>query len=168
MAQKIVIDPVSRIEGHLKIEVTVDGGVVKEARCSGTLFRGFEIILKGRDPRDAQLITQRVCGVCPIAHATASTLALDAAFDVAEFVPPNGRIIRNLILAANYLQSHILHFYHLAALDYVDVAALADYSGSDPALAAVKRFIDRGELGPFFPRYEGDYRLPKEASRAAV
>ena len=80
LQEKIIIDPVTRIEGHLKVEVTLDGGKVKEARTSGTLFRGFEIILKGRDPRDASQITQRVCGVCPIAHATASVFALDQAF----------------------------------------------------------------------------------------
>jgi len=168
MAQKIKIDPVSRIEGHLKIEVTVDGGVVKEAESSGTLFRGFEIILRGRDPRDAQRITQRVCGVCPTSHAMASTLNLDSAFGIAEDVPDNGRIMRNLILAGNYMQSHILHFFHLAALDYVDVTALADYDGEDPGMASIKAFIDRGELGPFFPRYEGDYRLSKAVNRAAV
>lgn len=168
MATRITIDPVTRIEGHLKIEATVDGGVVKDARCSGTLFRGFEIILQGRDPRDAQRITQRVCGVCPAVHATAATLNLDSAFGIADKVPDNGRIIRNLILGSNYIQSHILHFYHLAALDYVDVAAVADYSGSDPDLNAVKAFIGRGELAPFTPRYEGDFRFDKKTNQELV
>ncbi len=107
---KIIIDPVTRIEGHLKIEAVVDGGVVKEARSTGTLFRGFEIFLVGRDPRDAARLTQRVCGVCPTGHSTASALHLDDAFGVADQIPDNGRILRNLILGANYLQSHILHF----------------------------------------------------------
>jgi hydrogenase large subunit len=165
---KIVIDPVTRIEGHLKVEATIDGGEVKEAKCSGVLFRGFELILKGRDPRDAQRFTQRVCGVCPASHATASALALDNAFGIDGKLTENGRIIRNLILGSNFLQSHILHFYHLAALDYVDVTAAADYEGSDPDLQSVKGFLDRGVLEPFVPRYEGDYRLSKEGNRAAT
>ncbi len=161
----IVIDPVTRIEGHLKIEATVDDGVVKEARSTGTLFRGIELILQGRDPRDAPRITQRICGVCPTAHATASTFALDEAFGIADRIPTDGRVIRNLIFGCNYIQSHVLHFYHLAALDYVDVTAVADYEGTDPGLLAAKEFLGRGELGPFVPRYEGDYRFPADVSR---
>ncbi len=165
---KITIDPITRIEGHLKIEVVVDDGEVKDARSSGTMFRGLELILRGRDPRDAQRITQRICGVCPAVHATAATLNLDSAFGVDDRIPDNGRIIRNLILGSNYVQSHVLHFYHLAALDYVDVTAVADYEGDDPTLNSVKAFISRGELGPFAPRYEGDYRLSPEINRAAT
>jgi hydrogenase large subunit len=168
MPTRITIDPVTRIEGHLKIEAIVDDGVVKDAKSSGTLFRGFEIFLKGREPRDAQRITQRVCGVCPTAHATASTLNLDSAFGIADKIPDNGRIIRNLIFGANYLQSHILHFYHLTALDYVDVTAMADYDGGDPQMNALKAFIARGELGPFVPRYEGDYRFDKATNQELV
>jgi len=166
--RKIVLDPLTRVEGHLRIEVTVDNGEVKDARTAGTLFRGFEIILQGRDPRDASRMTQRVCGVCPIAHATASTLAVDDAYGVADKIPDNGRLIRNLILGANFLQSHILHFYHLAAPDYVDVAAAAGYSGPDAGLRKVAELVAGGELGPFIPRYEGDYRLTKEQNLAAV
>ncbi len=140
---KIVIDPFTRIEGHLKIEVVTEGGIVKEARCVGLLFRGLEIILRGRDPRDAQRITQRICGVCPAAHAMASSLALEDAFGVASEIPANGRLMRNLILGSNYLQSHILHFYHLAALDFVDVTAAAGYSGPDRRLRQVSDFIAR-------------------------
>jgi hydrogenase large subunit len=165
---RIVIDPITRIEGHLKIEVVTDGGEVKDARCSGLLFRGLELILQGRDPRDASRITQRICGVCPTAHAVASAQALDQAFNIAADVPDNGRVMRNLILGSNYVQSHILHFYHLAALDYVDIAAVAGYTGSDKRLRKVARFISRGQLAPFFPRYEGDYRLPRSVDRAAV
>lgn len=143
---RISIDPVTRIEGHLKIEVDVRGGKVKNSWSHGLLFRGFEVILKGRDPRDAVQITQRICGVCPTAHGTASSRALDAAFGVKP--PTNGRIVRNLILGANYIQSHILHFYHLAALDYV----------KGP------------EVSPFVPRYEGPdiYRLPPAVNQKAV
>jgi len=161
----IVIDPVTRIEGHLKIEATVDGGVVVEARSTGTLFRGLELILRGRDPRDAPRITQRICGVCPTAHATASTLALERAFGIEDRIPSNGRVLRNLMLGCNFIQSHVLHFYHLAALDYVDITEVAGYEGTDPALLAAKAFLARGELGPFVPRYEGDYRFPTDAAR---
>jgi len=133
---KVVIDPVTRIEGHLKIEADVDNGRVVDARSSGTLFRGFEMILRGRDPRDAQHITQRICGVCSIGHAMASARCLEDAFGAK--VPRNGRIVRNLIQGANFIMSHLLHFYHLAALDYV----------TGPGKA------------PFAPRFNGDYRLP--------
>ncbi len=165
---KIVIDPITRIEGHLKIEAVVEGGIVKDAKSSGTLFRGFEILLRGRDPYDAQHITQRICGVCPTAHAMAATLTLDSAFGIADKIPDNGRIIRNLIQGANFIMSHILHFYHLTALDYVDVTKVAKYDGKDPVLNSVKDFISRGELGPFVPRYEGDYRLPDAVDQMAV
>lgn len=164
----ITIDPITRIEGHLKVEAVVEGGEVKEARSSGTLFRGFELILRGRDPRDASQLTQRICGVCPQSHATASVLCLDSAFGIADKITDNGRILRNLLLGANYIQSHVLHFYHLAALDYVDVTKVAGYEGKDPAMNSIKRFIARGELGPFLPRYEGDYRLPDDVDKAAT
>lgn len=142
---KIAIDPVTRLEGHLKAEVAVAGGRVVDAHVTGGMYRGFEQILMGRDPRDATQITQRICGVCPTAHATASALALDDAFGVE--LTDNGRIARNLILGANYLQSHILHFYHLAALDYVNGP----------------------ETAPFIPRYaKNDMRLPKELNDVAV
>ncbi len=121
MAETITImDPVTRIEGHMKVEVTIDevGGQksVVDARCTGTLFRGFETLLKGRDPWDAPVITERICGVCPVSHGMAAVKALDAAGGV---VPPtDARILRNLVLGSNFIQSHILHFYLLAALDY--------------------------------------------------
>ncbi|MHC4460571.1 MAG: nickel-dependent hydrogenase large subunit [Planctomycetota bacterium] len=150
MSTKIKIDPITRIEGHLAIEAVVDDGLVKEATSAGTLFRGFEIILRDRDPRDANRLTQRICGVCPTAHATASALCLDEAFGLTDKIPDNAKLIRNLIFGSNYLQSHILHFYHLAALDYVD------------AVGAV------GDLAPFVPRYEGDYRVTGEANAELV
>ncbi|MHC4194916.1 MAG: nickel-dependent hydrogenase large subunit [Planctomycetota bacterium] len=149
-SNRIKIDPITRIEGHMAVEVLVDDGVVKEARSMGTLFRGFEIILQGRDPRDANRLTQRICGVCPTAHAAASALCIDDAFGLTNKITDNARLIRSLILGANFLQSHILHFYHLAALDYVD------------AIAAV------GDLAPFVPRYEGDYRVTGQSNAELV
>lgn len=130
MATTITIDPVTRIEGHLSIEVTVDdvGGErqVIDAHSSGTMFRAFEVMLQGRDPRDAAQLTQRICGVCPVSHAMASCRALDQAFGVA--IPDNGRILRNLVLGANFIQSHLLHFYHLSILDFIDTTGLLDQS----------------------------------------
>ena len=141
----IAIDPVTRIEGHLTAQVVVENGKVVDAHLTGGMFRGFEQILKGRDPRDSTQIVQRICGVCPTSHAMASALAQEDAFNIK--VTGNGRITRNLILGANYLQSHILHFYHLAALDFV--------AGPDTA--------------PFVPRFaQPDLRLPPEANKVGV
>ena len=165
---KIVIDPITRIEGHLKVEAVVDNGEVKEAKSAGTLFRGFELILKGRDPRDAVRITQRICGVCPTSHSVASTLCLDSAVGLGGSIPDNGRLMRNLILGSAHIADHILHFYHLTALDYVDVTKVAKYEGNDATLNSVKDFIQRGALGPFMPRYEGDYRFPDAVDQQLV
>jgi hydrogenase large subunit len=128
MATIVTLDPVTRLEGHLKVEVAIEANRVTEARASGTLFRGFETILLNRDPWDAPHITQRICGVCPIPHAQAAVLALDAA--AKKTVPANGRILRNLVLGANFIQSHLLHFYHLAALDYIKGPAMAPWQPS--------------------------------------
>jgi hydrogenase large subunit len=156
-----VMDPVTRIEGHMKVEVTVDtvGGIsqIVDAKCTGTLFRGFETILKGRDPRDAPAITERICGVCPVSHGMAATLALESA--AKRTAPANGRIIRNLVLGANYLQSHLLHFYLLTAVDFVNAPNSAPWTPawnptdpvngkeldfrSDPALDAVAGHIPK-------------------------
>jgi hydrogenase large subunit len=165
---KIVVDPVTRLEGHYKVEVVTDKGMVKEAHSSGMMFRGLEIILRGRDPRDAQMYTQRICGVCPTSHSMAATLNLDSAFGLADKIPDNGRILRNLILGAAHVSDHILHFYHLAALDYVDVTKVLKYEGNDSALNSIKEFAKRGELAPFVPRYEGDYRLPDKVNIGAL
>ena len=162
MAKTIKIDPVTRIEGHLAVDVDVTAGKVVSAHSSGEMFRGFETILTGRDPLDAQQITQRICGICPISHAMASVLAQDQAYGI---IPPdNGRLLRNLIAAANFIQSHLTHFYHLSALDFVDIAAVADYSGSDPVLRGVKSWVgDQVKskvlhpAAPLLPRYEGRY-----------
>ena len=126
MSKTVAVGPVTRIEGHLDIEMTLDAvdGVqrVVDARCSGTMFRGFEEILKGRNPRDAIHITQRICGVCPTSHAVAASKSLEVAYGRQAIPPDNGRILRNLILGADFLQSHILSFYQLAMLDYVDTS----------------------------------------------
>ncbi|MHB8780295.1 MAG: nickel-dependent hydrogenase large subunit [Candidatus Geothermincolia bacterium] len=157
---RIIIDPVTRIEGHLRIDVEVENGVVTDCWSSGTMFRGYEMLLKGKHPWDAQQVTERICGVCPMVHGTASSYCLDDALGVD--LPDNARIIRNLMLGSNYIQSHILHFYHLAALDYIDITAVGKYTGSDPALTALKDkvvgLVQAGDVYPFLPRYESpDY-----------
>jgi hydrogenase large subunit len=136
----MIIDPVTRLEGHLRVEVDIDedGGqsVVVDARASGTMFRGFERILIGRTPWDAPYLTQRVCGVCPISHAVASTSALDACGDLQ--VPENGRTLRNIVQAAEFVHSHLLHFYQLGLLDYVegpDRLPFRPHWGSDRRIA---------------------------------
>ena len=173
MSRTVTIDPLTRIEGHLAIKLTVEDGRVSEAFCVGEMFRGFETILMGRHPMDAQQITQRICGVCPIAHGTASILAQDMAYGVTP--PPNGRLLRNLILGANYVQSHILHFYHLAALDFVDITAVAQYAGADPMLTGLRDWV-KAQLSssalypaaPFLPRFEGSYLEDHELNVSAV
>ena len=129
MGKRITIDPVTRIEGHLKIEVEVEDGKVKDAWSSGTMARGFEALLLGKDPRDASYVTSRFCGVCFSVHQMASARALDAAFGAQ--VPWGGTLLRNLVMGAEYIYDHILHFYHLCALDYVDVAKVANYQGNN-------------------------------------
>ena len=134
-------DPVSRIEGHLGVEVqfdTLDGvQQVVDARASGLLFRGFENILVGRDPRDAPLITQRICGVCPVAHGLAAVKALDAACGAT--VPANARILRNLVNAANFIESHILHFYLLTLPDFIAGPAPTRSGAAGPRETAKKK-----------------------------
>lgn len=158
MARTITIDPVTRIEGHLRIDVEVEGGTVKDAWSSGTMFRGLEMLLRDKHPWDAQQVMERVCGVCPLVHGTAASYNLDDATGVN--LPENARIIRNLCLGANFIQSHVLHFYHLAALDYVDITAVPKYSGSNPALVLLKdkvaQLVAAGDPYPFLPRYESD------------
>ena len=185
---RVVVDPVTRIEGHLRIEAEVDGGAVKDAWSSSTMFRGIELILKGRDPRDAWAFTQRICGVCTTVHAIASIRAVENAIGAAP--PPNARLLRNLIIAAQAVQDHVIHFYHLHALDWVDIvsalsadpaktSALAESISDWPLSSAkyftrirdrVKGFVDRGQLGPFANAYWGHpaYRLPAEANLMAV
>jgi hydrogenase large subunit len=188
MATKITVDPVTRIEGHLRIDVEVDGGRVQNAWSSGQMFRGIERILEGRDPRDAWIFTQRFCGVCTTVHAIASVRAVENALDLD--IPPNAQYIRNLIIAAHALHDHIVHFYHLSALDWVDVVSALE---ADPAKAAslaeslsewpgngrlhlkavqdrVKEFVGRGQLGIFANGYWGHpaMKLPPEVNLLAV
>ena len=165
---KLVISPVSRVHGHLRVEATVDGGKVAQAWCSGGAFRGIELALEGRDPKDAQRFTQRICGTCSSAHSVAAALALDMAYGYTAAIPANGRIIRNLIAASGFVLSHLEHFYQLAAPDYVDFAAVSGYRGVDPALRQVAEFVERGELAPFAPRDGSDFRLPKHENAALV
>lgn len=166
----VVVDPLTRIEGHLRVEVEIENGKIKEARSCGTLFRGLEIILKGRDPRDAQHFTQRTCGVCTYVHALASTRALEDAINVP--IPANATYLRNLVLGMQFLHDHLVHFYHLHALDFVDVVSALS---ADPVKAAkmaanmsnrkvsaddyravqskLKTFVESGQLGPFTNAY---------------
>jgi hydrogenase large subunit len=160
VAQIISIDPVTRIEGHLRIDVEVANGVVTDAWSSGTMFRGYEMLIQGKHPWDAQQVMERICGVCPLVHGTAASYNLDSAMGVT--LPDNARLIRNLTLGANFIQSHILHFYHLVALDYIDVTAVTKYNGSDAALKLLRDKIIAlaavNDLYPFLPRYESpDY-----------
>ncbi|HTW35741.1 MAG TPA: nickel-dependent hydrogenase large subunit [Rhizomicrobium sp.] len=184
----VVVDPVTRIEGHLRVEAVVDGGFVKEAWSSSTMFRGIELILRGRDPRDAWAFAQRICGVCTTVHAIASIRAVEKA--IGAVPPPNARLLRNLIMAAQNVQDHVVHFYHLHALDWVDiVSALSGDPAKTSTLAQsisdwplsstkyftevrdrIKAFVERGQLGPFANAYWGHpaYRLPPEANLMAV
>jgi hydrogenase large subunit len=131
MSKRITIDPMTRIEGHLRIDVEVDGGAVRDAWSSGTMWRGIELILKGRDPREAWVFTQRICGVCTTVHAIASVRAVENALGME--IPPNAQHIRNLLILTHALQDHIVHFYQLSALDWVDVTSALK---ADPAKAA--------------------------------
>src|ERR1022692_2468759 len=129
-AQTIVVDPVTRIEGHLRIEAEYDGSVITRASSSGTMVRGIEIIMQGRDPRDAWAFTQRICGVCTVVHAVASCRAVEDALNIE--IPANANLIRNLVHGMQFIQDHVIHFYHLHALDWVDVvsALKADPAGT--------------------------------------
>ena len=184
----VVVDPVTRIEGHLRIEAEVDGGKVTDAWSSATMFRGVEMILKGRDPRDAWAFTQRICGVCTTVHAIASIRAVEDAIGATP--PPNARLLRNLIIASQCVQDHVIHFYHLHALDWVDVVSalsadpaktsalaqsISDHPKSSQAYFTgvrdkLKGFVDAGQLGPFANAYWGHpaYKLPAEANLLAV
>ncbi|MBK8476717.1 MAG: nickel-dependent hydrogenase large subunit [Opitutaceae bacterium] len=158
MKETISVSPVTRIEGHLGVKIETDNGRVTSAHVVGEMFRGFEQILRGRDPLDAQQVTQRICGVCPVEHGIASVLAQDAAYGITP--PTNGRILRNLAQAANFITSHITHFYLLSGLDFVDVAQVTTYTGADPALVALRDWA-KSEIanntvnagGPFLPQF---------------
>ncbi len=185
---KIALDPVTRIEGHLRIEVQIDNGHVTQAWSSSTMWRGLELILQGRDPREAWLMAQRICGVCTTVHALASVRAVEDALKIR--IPNNARIIRNLIGGIQYVQDHVIHFYHLHALDWVDITSalganpaataelaqsLSDWPKSSASyFQAVKdklnAFVSSGQLGLFANAYWGhaEYKLTPEANLMAV
>ncbi|HET7789515.1 MAG TPA: nickel-dependent hydrogenase large subunit [Gemmatimonadales bacterium] len=185
---KVVVDPITRIEGHLRIEAQAEGGKISKAWATSTQFRGIEIIMQGRDPRDAWAFTQRICGVCTVVHAVASCRAVEDALDIR--IPPNANLIRNLIHGMQFVQDHVIHFYHLHALDWVDVVSALSASPAGTARLAqslspwpnnsetyfrevqnrVKTFVGTGQLGIFSNGYWGHpaYKLPPEANLMAV
>jgi hydrogenase large subunit len=183
------VDPVTRIEGHLRVEVATDADRrVTQAYSSGTMVRGIEIILRGRDPRDAWAFAQRICGVCTLVHGIASVRAVEDALNID--VPYNAQQIRNIMIAAQYVHDHVMHFYHLHALDWVDVVSalkadpkatsdlaqsISPYSRSSPGLfrdvqGRVRTLVESGQLGIFSNAYWGHpaYKLPPEANLMAV
>ena len=190
MSTRVVVDPVTRIEGHLRVEAMLDdSGIISDAISSGTMWRGIEVILQGRDPRDAWAFCERICGVCTTVHALASVRAVESALGIT--MPKNAEIIRNIMELAQYVQDHVIHFYHLHALDWVDVvsalkadpaatAALAQkvsphWPTSTPGYysdtaATLKKFVESGQLGIFQNAYWGHpaYKLPPEANLMAV
>lgn len=187
MAKRIVVDPVTRIEGHLRVDVEVDGGVVKKSWSSAQMFRGIETIMQGRDPRDAWVYTQRFCGVCTTVHALTSVRTIEDAYNVE--VPLNAQYLRNIIASCHTMQDNIVHFYHLSALDWVDIvsalsadpakaAAIAqsysDWPGNTKAAFAaaqsrLKAFVETGKLGIFGSGYWGHpaMKLPPEVNLIA-
>lgn len=188
MAERIVVDPITRIEGHLRIEAKVENGKIVDAWSSGTMFRGIEKILQGRDPRDAWYVTQRFCGVCTTVHSIASIRAVENALGIK--VPYNAELIRNIIMGSQNVQDHLIHFYHLHALDWVDITsalkadpkktAALQQSVSDWKLSSadyfktvqdkLAAFAKTGRLGPFANAYWGHpaYKLPPEANLMAT
>lgn len=173
MSKRIVVDPVTRIEGHLRVETRMEGNIVVDARCSGEMFRGIEKSLIGYDARVAQQVTQRVCGVCPYAHAEAASLALENAMGLKPNA--NGQLLRNLIVGAYQLQDFLLHFYVLSALDFIDVTAVAGYQGRDAGMLQLRDWV-RAELAsnkifpaaPFLPRLEGAYASNRDLNLSAI
>ena len=188
MNERVVVDPITRIEGHLRIEAQMDGDSIGQAYSSGTMVRGIETILKGRDPRDAWAFAQRICGVCTLVHGIASVRSVENALNYP--IPPNAQLIRNLMIAAQYIHDHVMHFYHLHALDWVDVVSALDadpkatselaqsisnYPKSSPGYFSdmktkLKNFVEAGQLGIFAKAYWGHpaYKLPPEANLMAV
>jgi [NiFe] hydrogenase large subunit/hydrogenase large subunit len=187
-ATKIVVDPITRIEGHLRIEAQAENGRISNAWATSTQFRGIEIIMEGRDPRDAWAFTQRICGVCTVVHAVASCRAVEDALGIT--IPANANLIRNLVHGMQFIQDHVIHFYHLHALDWVDVvsALKADPAGTARVAKAIspwpnnsethfkavqdrlKGFVAGGQLGIFANGYWGHpaYKLPPEVNLLAV
>ncbi len=188
MSERLVVDPITRIEGHLRIEAQMDGARIAQAYSSGTSVRGIETILKGRDPRDAWAFAQRICGVCTLVHGMASVRAVEDALKIE--LPANAQLIRNLMIGAQYVHDHVMHFYHLHALDWVDVVSalsadpkatselaqsISGWPKSSPGYFAdtqkrIKTFVESGQLGIFANGYWGHpaYKLPPEANLMAV
>ncbi len=188
MSERIVVDPVTRIEGHLRIEAEVKDGKIVDAWSAGTMVRGLEIILRGRDPRDAWAFCERVCGVCTTVHALASVRAVEDALDIK--IPANAELIRNIMFCTTYMHDHVVHFYHLHALDWVDVVSalkadpvatsalaqkLSKYPKSSPNYFSelqkrLTKFVESGQLGIFANGYWGHpaFKLPPEANLMAV
>lgn len=185
---RVVVDPVTRIEGHLRVEAVIEGGKVTDAFSSGTMVRGIETILKGRDPRDAWAFVERVCGVCTTVHALASVRTVEDALKIA--VPKNAELVRNLMFCTQFIQDHVVHFYHLHALDWVDVVSALSADPEETSKIArtlsnwpktsagyfsdlqkrLKSFVDSGQLGIFANGYWGHpaYKLPKEVNLIGV
>jgi len=185
---KVVVDPITRIEGHLRIEAQAEGGRITNAWATSTQFRGIEIIMQGRDPRDAWAFTQRICGVCTVVHAVASCRAVEDALDI--HIPANANLIRNLIHGMQFVQDHVIHFYHLHALDWVDVVSALSANPADTAAISkkispwpnnsetyfravqdrLKKFVSGGQLGIFTNGYWGHpaYKLPPAVNLLAV
>ncbi len=188
MTKRIVVDPISRIEGHLRIEADIQDGAIAKAYSSGTSVRGLELIVRDRDPRDVWAFVQRICGVCTSSHALASIRSVEDALDIK--VPKNATLIRNIMNAVLFIHDHVVHFYHLHAFDWVDVVdalhadpnktsklaqSISDWSKSSPGYFAevknkVKRVVDSGQLGIFANGYWGHpaYKLPPEMNLLAV
>ena len=188
--KRVVVDPVTRIEGHMRCEVNIDSGnTIRNAVSTGTMWRGLEVILKGRDPRDAWAFTQRICGVCTGTHALTSVRAVEDALKIE--IPENANIIRNIMQLTLQVHDHLVHFYHLHALDWVNpVTALqADPNATSELQKKVspkhpksspgyfrdvqnrlKKFVESGQLGPFKNGYWTNpaYLLPPEANLMAV
>lgn len=188
MSKRITIDPITRIEGHLRIDTEIEAGKVSKAWSSGQMWRGIEVILQGRDPRDACHFTQRICGVCTTVHALASVRCVENALGLQ--IPLNAQYIRNMVMAIHALHDHIVHFYVLSALDWVDVVSalaadprktttlaesLSNWPGNSTkrfqaVQAKLKSLVDSGQLGPFANGYWGHsaMTLPPEANLMAV
>jgi hydrogenase large subunit len=188
MANRIVVDPITRIEGHLRIEAEIKDGKIVDAFSSSTMVRGIEQIVKGRDPRDVWAFVQRTCGVCTTVHALSSVRAVEDALGIA--VPPNAEMVRNIMEGALYMHDHVVHFYHLHALDWVDVVnclkadpkktsevaqSISKWPKSSPGYFSdvqkrIQKFVESGQLGIFANGYWGhpQMKLPAEVNLLAV
>ncbi len=188
MANRIVIDPITRIEGHLRVEAEIKDGKVVNAYCSSTMVRGMEKIVEGRDPRDVWAFVQRTCGVCTTVHAIASIRSVEDALGIV--IPPNAELARNIVTISHAMQDHVVHFYHLHALDWVDITqvlnadpkatstlaqSISKWPKSSPGYFSdvkkrIKKFVDSGQLGIFAKGYWGHpaMKLPAEVNLLAV